>query len=423
MEAAAKKAYLTVDDGPREDYLQKLAYLEDKGIRAIWFCMGVDLEQFPDEAVQAIRKGHIIGNHSYDHPNFSTITLDEARDQITRTETIIERIYDAAGVTRPIKVFRFPYLNNGSSDSGDAEASRAHASAIQALLRELGFEKPHFRGVDYDWYRESGEAARLDVTCTYDTFDWCLKDGNEMFGYRDLPTVLARMDEHVPHAGRGLNEVPGSNEIVMMHAWIPMDAWRAIIDKLLSKGLTFELPFDAVVRIRTLRETDYEAVHAFQTEYLDQESYYEFVRRVQRHPDLYLAAYHGEELAGVAYGHPSERDADVMNLQGIAVTLDQRKAYARAGIGTRLLRAFERAAAARGFRWIGVGSADDPKVEQFYLNNGFEACELVAKDGPHRELERVAVTDYESGCTMKRRLRQTCPANEVIFIFKKRLDI
>jgi len=422
MAAAAKKAYLTVDDGPREDYRQKLAYLEQKGIRAIWFCMGVDLERFPDEAVQAIRKGHIIGNHSYDHPNFSTISLAEARDQIERTEAIIERIYEAAGVPRPIKVFRFPYLNNGSSDTGDVEASRAHAAAIQAVLRELGFEKPHFRGVNYEWYREAGHAASIDVACTYDTFDWCLQDGTEMFGYRDLPTVLARMDEHVPHGGRGLNEVAGSNEIVMMHAWIPMDAWQAIIDKLLSKGLTFELPFDARIRIRTLRETDYESVHAFQTEYLDQESYYEFVRRVQRHPELYLAAYHGEELIGVAYGHPSARDAGVMNLQGIAVTLDQRKAYARAGVGTRLLRAFEQAAAAAGFRTLGVGSADDPKVEQFYLNNGFEACELVAKDESYNELRRVAVADYESGCTLKRQLRQTCPASEVIFIFAKKLQ-
>jgi peptidoglycan-N-acetylglucosamine deacetylase len=409
-----KKAYLTVDDGPRQDFIKKVDYLNQKGIRAIWFCMGIDLERSPEEAVYAIRNGHLIGNHSYDHPKFSSITLEEARDQITRTEAIIESIYASAGVPRTMKVFRFPYLDNGR------ERSPEHVEAIQALLRELGFEQPHWRGVTYDWYRKAGHLTSLDVVCTYDTFDWCLAPGNDRFGYSGLPAILARMDEHVPEAGRGLND-PGSNEIVMMHAQFSFEAWQALIDKLLSKGLAFEMPVDATVRIRTLRETDYEAVHAFQTEYLDQESYYEFVKRVHEHPDLYLAAFHGEDVIGVIYGHPSERFPGEMNLAGVAVTLDNRKDFARAGIGTRLVRAFERAATARGYGLIGVGSADDHKVEQFYLRNGFEAVELVAKDEQSHELDRIAVVDYESGLHLQKQVRDTSEAAEVIFIFKKRL--
>ncbi len=414
MASQVKKAYLTVDDGPQQDFIKKVDYLSAKGIRAMWFCMGIDLERSPEEAAYAIRQGHIIGNHSYDHPKFSSITLEEARDQIMRTEAIIESIYASVGVPRTMKVFRFPYLDNGR------EHSPEHIKAIQALLRELGFEQPHWHGITYDWYREAGHPVSLDVVCTYDTFDWCLAPGNDRFGYSGLPDLLARMDEHVPEGGRGLND-PRSNEIVMMHAQFSFEAWQAMIDKLLSKGLSFELPADATVQIRTLRETDYEAVHAFQTEYLDQESYYEFVQRVQAYPDLYLAAYHGEDVVGVVYGHPSVRFPGEMNLAGVAVTLDQRKDFARAGIGSRLVRAFERTAAAREFKLLGVGSADDHKVEQFYLRNGFEAVELVAKDDVGSELRRIAVDGYESGLQAQKQLRDTSAAEEVIFIFKKRI--
>ncbi len=52
---------------------------------------------------------------------------------------------------------------------------------------------------------------------------------------------LGRMDEDLPEHGRGLN-YGGSNEIVMMHAFVPLEPFKAIIEKMLGKGLRFVLP-------------------------------------------------------------------------------------------------------------------------------------------------------------------------------------
>jgi peptidoglycan/xylan/chitin deacetylase (PgdA/CDA1 family) len=104
-----KIAYLTIDDGPTEDMKEKINFLDSKGIKAIWFCQGRELEKFPDQAIYAIKKGHIIGSHSYDHPNFSEIDLEEAKNQIEKTDKIIDDLYSQAGISRPIKVFRFPF--------------------------------------------------------------------------------------------------------------------------------------------------------------------------------------------------------------------------------------------------------------------------------------------------------------------------
>jgi len=409
MAETMKLAWLTIDDAPTEDLRLRVDELNARGIRAIWFCLGELLEKYPEEAAYAVRSGHILGNHSYNHPAFSQLSLDEAKDQIERTERLLDGIYARAGVPRPVKLFRFPFLDDG----GDGKRE-----ALQALLRDAGIEHAGFPGVTYDWWRREGHHERIDVGCTFDTWDWKLQGGKEL-----LPELLARMDEREPEHGRGLNEAPGSNEVVMMHATVPMEAFRALLDKLRTKPLAFVPPVHLTVRIRQVDKADLPVVHPFQCDYLDRESADDWLRRVEANPGLYLAAFDGENIAGVCYGHPSRRSEGTAVLQGIAVNLDTAGPYARRGIGSRLLRAFERSCAARGFRRIGVGSADDPKVEAFYRKNGYVPVEIVAKDAECRELERVKIPAEEAERADERReaLRRKTGAAEVNIIFGKEL--
>lgn len=239
----AKIAYLTVDDGPTENFATLVDFLDSKGIKAIWFCIGRELERFPQNALYALKKGHVIGSHSYSHPNFSEMPLERAREEIEKTDRIIDDLYARAGARRDLKVFRFPGLDNGSKDEyGACRWDDPHVAAIQRILRENGYRQPGFKGINYAWYRRAGFDRCLNVDCTYDTFDWVLTaPGLSEFGYHDLPTVLGRIDENVPEGGRGLH-YQGSNEIIMMHAQIPFDAFTAIVDKLLTKNLAFRLP-------------------------------------------------------------------------------------------------------------------------------------------------------------------------------------
>lgn len=237
-----KDAYLTIDDGPVEDFERRIDFLESKDIKAIWFCEGRKLEKFSREATQAVKRGHIIGNHSYSHPYFSEISLGEAERQISRTDTIIDNIYSGADISRPIKVFRFPFLDRGDGRGHlKCDLKDEHVKSIQKILENHGYEKPKFEGIKYKWYYESDLDKCVDVACTYDSFDWCLEDGVETYGYHDLTSILDRIDENDPEDGRGLN-YPGSNEIIMMHSWIPINAFRTIIEKILSKGINFKLP-------------------------------------------------------------------------------------------------------------------------------------------------------------------------------------
>lgn len=238
----AKIAYLTIDDGPTEDMMSRVDFLASKEIKALWFCLGSELEKYPEQASYAIQHGHVLGNHSHDHARFSEISLDQANEQIVKTDQLIEEIYTRSGISRPAKLFRFPYLNNGSDDPYEqCDWSNPHVSALQSLLSDLGYEQPHFKNIRYERTRKAGFMDCKNIDCTYDSFDWCLEDGMEMFGYSDLSSVLARIDEDLPEGGRGLN-CSTSNEIVLMHAYIEFDSFQAIVNKIESKGIEFDLP-------------------------------------------------------------------------------------------------------------------------------------------------------------------------------------
>lgn len=175
------------------------------------------------------------------------------------------------------------------------------------------------------------------------------------------------------------------------------------------------------IEIRKPGTEEYSRVHAFQCEYLDSESFERFGERLASSSDYYIAAFDGNEVIGVCYGQKTDKADDTIMLQGIAVNLDTLKRYARSGIGSKLIASFERIVHEHGYRRIDLGSADDLKVEQFYLKNGYTPYELVAKDANYGQIVRAAVDDYSSGKMIQEQLRDKHQAREVIFIFHKRL--
>jgi peptidoglycan/xylan/chitin deacetylase (PgdA/CDA1 family) len=62
-----KEAYLTIDDGPSDYFIEIIEFLEKNNIPAIFFCRGDKLLEKEEEAIYAIKKGFAIGSHSYQH--------------------------------------------------------------------------------------------------------------------------------------------------------------------------------------------------------------------------------------------------------------------------------------------------------------------------------------------------------------------
>lgn len=87
----SKIVALTFDDVPDPRFTpQLLDVLRKYHVKATFFIVGSRAEKHPKLVAQIIREGHVVGNHSYNHPQFGKLGMNEFRMQIIRTENIIE---------------------------------------------------------------------------------------------------------------------------------------------------------------------------------------------------------------------------------------------------------------------------------------------------------------------------------------------
>ena len=65
---AEKKIYLTFDDGPTPQITEwVLNLLEKENIKATFFCIGNNIEKYPEIFKKIITSGHSVGNHTFNH--------------------------------------------------------------------------------------------------------------------------------------------------------------------------------------------------------------------------------------------------------------------------------------------------------------------------------------------------------------------
>jgi peptidoglycan-N-acetylglucosamine deacetylase len=83
-------AALTFDDGPHPQSTPAvLDVLEKYQVRATFFMLGELAQQYPDLVRKVAQAGHAIGNHSWDHPQFSLIASRDQRWQMRACERAI----------------------------------------------------------------------------------------------------------------------------------------------------------------------------------------------------------------------------------------------------------------------------------------------------------------------------------------------
>lgn len=78
-----KILYLTFDCGYENGYTEKiLDTLRDKNVKAAFFCTLPEMEQNPGIMTRIIKEGHILGNHSVTHPDFSGLTRQQMYEEV-----------------------------------------------------------------------------------------------------------------------------------------------------------------------------------------------------------------------------------------------------------------------------------------------------------------------------------------------------
>ena len=86
-----KYVALTFDDGP-SDYTQKyLDVLARYDAKATFFCLGTQLESYPDQAKKIVEAGCQIASHTYSHSQLTTLGATDLQNEISSTFDLINQ--------------------------------------------------------------------------------------------------------------------------------------------------------------------------------------------------------------------------------------------------------------------------------------------------------------------------------------------
>src|SRR5262245_901855 len=145
---------LTFDDGPgRTDTpgpgprtLELAQYLNAQDVPATFFMVGKFASDLPDILSQVKSLGHLIGNHSYDHPNFIEYSQrgGDVVSQIARTDSVIRHWIDS-----PVVFVRPPY------HAWNTEVAFALNANLTASLSHVGPVGWDINGDDWAFWRDN----------------------------------------------------------------------------------------------------------------------------------------------------------------------------------------------------------------------------------------------------------------------------
>jgi len=94
-----KNVFLTFDDGPHPEITtQVLNILAEYNVKATFFCVGENVQKYPDTFKLIMSKGHSVGNHSYNHLNGWKTKKSEYLNNVEQANTLIKS-----------SIFRPPY--------------------------------------------------------------------------------------------------------------------------------------------------------------------------------------------------------------------------------------------------------------------------------------------------------------------------
>ena len=99
-ETIDKEIWLTFDDGPTPEVTPWiLSVLKKENVKATFFLVGKQIEEFPELLGAIIKDGHTIANHSYSHKN----------GWFTNKEKYLKDIENCQALMPNNKLFRPPY--------------------------------------------------------------------------------------------------------------------------------------------------------------------------------------------------------------------------------------------------------------------------------------------------------------------------
>jgi peptidoglycan-N-acetylglucosamine deacetylase len=193
---------LTFDDGPNPTWTPRLLdLLAGHDVHATFFMVGKFAKAERDLARRVAEAGHVVGNHSWSHPDLSRTRDANVLDELTRTNDLLGEICG-----KPVRYFRPPF--------------GARSPYVLKLARRLGLVPVMWNAMTHDWEEPSSDKIATDLMRKIDRHqargfaaNIVLHDGSH-HGFRAdrAPSVAA--------VGQLLERYKSTHKFVTLDAWV-----------------------------------------------------------------------------------------------------------------------------------------------------------------------------------------------------------
>lgn len=192
---------LTFDDGPNPAWTPRLIdILAGHDVRATFFLVGSFAQAEPGLVRRIAAAGHLIGDHSWSHPNLALTPAAKVRDELLRTKDVLQQI-----TGRPVRFFRPPF--------------GARRPAVFRVARLLGLEPVLWNAMTSDWSQTSADVIAQRLMRRVDRLQ-----------QRGRAANIVLHDGS--HLGPGANREPSVNAAWQLlskykpsHRFVTLDAW------------------------------------------------------------------------------------------------------------------------------------------------------------------------------------------------------
>ena len=192
---------LTFDDGPNPAWTPRLLdALAAHNVKATFFLLGSFAQGEPDLVRRIADGGHLIGNHSWSHPDLSRTSSAQIREELRRTSETLAQITGA-----PTRFFRPPF--------------GARRPAVFRIAREFGLQTVLWNAMTPDWREPSAERITAKLV---EKIDGLTKSGQA------VNIVLHDGGHRALSANRGPSITAASAllaQYAATHRFVRLDSW------------------------------------------------------------------------------------------------------------------------------------------------------------------------------------------------------
>ena len=171
--AVDKCVAFTFDDGPTPYTDRLVKVLNDAGVKSTFFMIGNKVAANPDGAKRVAQAGMEIGNHTWEHPNMTTIPAQDVPDQLSKAQDAI-----AAATGKTPTLWRPP----GGLTNADVDTVAAK-DGLAGILWDV---------IPFDWINDSNTEATRYMLMTQ------IKPGSVVLLHDSYSSTVDLVEQFIP---------------------------------------------------------------------------------------------------------------------------------------------------------------------------------------------------------------------------------